>query len=271
MAKIKINEDKCTRCNVCASVCCMGIIEIAIDNQLPQIPREKQIYCLRCGHCEAYCKAGALMMDYNVNPEPVPSNFNIKADDVSMYFKNRRSVRHYQEKSVNNESLNKILDTIRYAASGSNSQSTGYLIYQNREDVKRISALTIDWMESILNTDHPMAKYVGNIVELWKSGIDFISHNAPHLLIAHVPLSPWVEDITDGIIALTHFDLLAPAYGLGTCWAGFIKMAYSEYKPLQQFIGLNSDRLLAYPMLFGYPVYKPFYIPERNPLQVEWR
>jgi nitroreductase len=45
-----------------------------------------------------------------------------------------------------------------------------------------------------------------------------LDRGAPHLLVATIPEgNPMTQ--TDVIIALTHFDIAAPAYGVGTCWA----------------------------------------------------
>ena len=64
---------------------------------------------------------------------------------------------------------------------------------------------------------------------------------APHLVIAHIPENNPVASV-DAIIALTHFDLTAPAFGVGTCWAGFLSMAATVYEPLQKVIALPPGR-----------------------------
>jgi nitroreductase len=76
---------------------------------------------------------------------------------------------------------------------------------------------------------------------MWDSGIDSICHNAPHLLFAHIP-SESIFGSTDAIIAITHFDIAAPSFGLGTCWVGFVEMAANAYKPLQDALALPVGR-----------------------------
>jgi nitroreductase len=77
--------------------------------------------------------------------------------------------------------------------------------------------------------------------------------------------------MTDAIIALTYFDLAAPSFGIGTCWAGFLSIAASSYEPLVQALALPPGRKCAFGLMFGYPQYQFHHIPERNPLQVAWR
>lgn len=56
---------------------------------------------------------------------------------------------------------------------------------------------------------------------------------------------------TDGIIASTHFDIVAPAFGIGTCWAGFLTMAAGPWKPLQEALALPEGYTISYAMMFG--------------------
>jgi nitroreductase len=74
----------------------------------------------------------------------------------------------------------------------------------------------------------------------------------------------------DATIALTHFDIAAPAFGVGTCWAGFVAMAAASFAPLRQEIGIPEGRTSAYAMMFGNPRYQVHGIPPRKPLQVTW-
>lgn len=272
MPNIKINEILCNKCNTCAKVCTFGIITPADKENYPSIALEKQAYCFKCGHCEAFCKVKALRLDCNqMMPQISYKEDSINSDNLSIYMKNRRSIRLYQPKAVEKEVINKLMDTVRYGATGGNSQDVQYLMFYKKEDVKAISRMTIDFMKSIIGTKHPMANYVSGVVQAWDNGLDLISHEAPHLLLAHIPHSEYFYDHTDAIIALTHFDLIAPAYGVGTCWAGFVKMAYSSSQEMQDFIALPKNRDFAYPMLFGYPIFKPVNVPERNPVSIEWR
>jgi nitroreductase len=76
--------------------------------------------------------------------------------------------------------------------------------------------------------------------------------------------------VFDAIIALAHFDLAAPAFGIGTCWAGFVAEAVREYEPLRQELNLPDGRELACAMMLGHPQYRVHAIPGRKPLEVAW-
>ena len=272
MSQIIIDKKKCTKCNTCTTVCIMGIIDKVTSSGYPTIPEEKADYCIKCGHCESFCAQKALTLDFLIE-EKINTTYldrSIDSQNLAFYIKSRRSVRHYSPKTVDKELIAKVIDIARYAASGGNGQPVKWIVIHDPSEVKHIASLTIDWMRTIQNTSHPLAAYSSVLISAWDRGLDKICHNAPHLLFAHVPINP-VDDPTEAIIALTHFDIAAPAFAIGTCWAGFVKMALNNYKPLQDLLLIPEGRKAACPMLFGYSSYKRSSIPRRNPVDITWR
>ncbi len=45
----------------------------------------------------------------------------------------------------------------------------------------------------------------------------------------------------EAVIAMTHIDIAAPAFCIGTCWAGFVIMAMEDYGPLKQLVPCYLD------------------------------
>lgn len=194
---------------------------------------------------------------------------DINSDLLGTYLKSRRSIRQFTKEPVPQDTILAILDICRYAASGGNGQPVEWLVIHNQEEVHRVAELTIAWMRTLFNTDHPISHYVPSLIASWDVGIDVICRGAPHLLIPHIhEQNPMAY--TDGIIALTHVDIAAPAFGVGTCWAGFVAMASRSYAPLIDLYQLPSGRIPLYALMFGYSKFKPSYIPERKPLKITW-
>ena len=272
MAHIIVYQDLCTRCSICAKVCPSGIINSADEAHLPQVQEIDVPRCLNCGHCEAFCPSKALLLDLRPDEKvPLPADAGtISPEDMAFYLKKRRSVRHFTREPVPKEKILEVLDIARYAASGGNGQPVQWLVIHDPEEVKKIAGLTIEWMKNLLNTDHPMSGYVPMLISAWEQGIDVICRGAPHLLFAHIPEDNPIAP-TDAIIALTHFDIAAPAFEIGTCWAGFVAAAAMSYEPLQKELGLPAGRKCAYAMMFGNPQYKVYGIPRRKPLEVTWK
>lgn len=272
MATIFVDFDLCTHCGICSVICPISIIDMADKNSFPDVLDENAGRCIACGHCEVSCPTDALTL--NVRPEekvPVPDDAGaLSAGELSIYLKKRRSVRHFTDKPVPKELILQILDVARYAASGRNEQPVEWLVVYEPENVRTVARMTTEWMKTLVNTSHPLSGYVSELIAAQQTGHDVICHDAPHLLFARIPKDMPIAP-TDAIIALTHFDLAAPAFGIGTCWAGFVSMAARYYEPLQKELALPEDQTFAYAMLFGHPKYKTHGLPRRKPVRVTWR
>ncbi|MDO9323655.1 MAG: nitroreductase family protein [Methanoregula sp.] len=272
MVTILVDQDLCTRCGICSVVCPMAIVTPADENTLPLVKEAAAGGCIQCGHCEVSCPSQALLL--NVRPDEkvlVSAGAGaISSGDMEIYLKKRRSVRHFTSDPVPKAKIEQVLDIARYAASGGNGQPVQWIVVHDPKRVKKIAGLTVEWMRTLVNSPHPMSGYVPGLIGAWEAGHDVICRGAPHLLFAHIPEGNPIAS-TDAIIALTHFDVAAPAFGIGTCWAGFVAMAASSYEPLQKELNLPAGRKSAYAMMFGHPQYKIYGIPRRKPLEVTWQ
>jgi len=272
MTTILVDQDLCTRCGICSVVCPMSIVDTADENTLPRVQDTKAGMCIQCGHCEVSCPSRALLLNVRPDEKVIPQSNagTIVADEMAYYLKKRRSVRHFTKDPVPKEKIEQVLDIARYAASGGNGQPVQWIVIHDTQKVRKIAGLTIEWMKTLQNTNHPMSGYVPMLLASWEAGNDVACRNAPHLLFAHIPEENPVASV-DAIIALTHFDIAAPAFGIGTCWAGFVAMAATYYEPLQKELGIPAGRKSAYAMMFGSPRYTVYGIPRRKPLEVMWR
>lgn len=269
---IIIDSDTCTRCGICSMVCPMGIISPPAESGLPQIPLEKAPMCISCGQCDAFCPTYSLSREENQDKEQENAwdGKELSPELLRTYIKSRRSIRNYRPEPVDKKTIESILDISRYAASGGNRQPVEWIVILNPEEVRRIASLTVDWMRTLVGTTHPMSEYVPRLIASWEGGNDVIFRGAPHLIIAHIPKDNPLAQV-DGIIALTHVDITAPIFGVGTCWAGFASIAAASFPPILETLGLTEGRMPAYIMMFGYPKYKPTRIPARNPLSITWK
>lgn len=77
--------------------------------------------------------------------------------------------------------------------------------------------------------------------------------------------------LVDGTIALTYLELAAPAFGLGTCWAGFFFMFLEASPQLREAVGIPADHKPLGALMLGYPKYKHHRAPQRNQAVVAWK
>jgi nitroreductase/NAD-dependent dihydropyrimidine dehydrogenase PreA subunit len=274
---INVNSDLCSQCGICSKVCPMGIIDPANEVQLPRVHEGMGAVCLSCGHCEAFCPSGALTFtDMGSKAhESVISKGAISPENLGLFLKSRRSIRTYKPIEVPHATIESILDIVRYAPSGGNRQLVEWLVIHDPHVVREIAEQTIDWEREVAKSSLPMASMASAMVAAWDKGTDVICRGAPHIILALMDedkVMAMGDVITgDAVIALTHFEIAAQAFGIGTCWAGVLLIASQNRSSLLEYLNLPEGRRIVNAMLFGYPQYAPQFIPERNPPHVTWR
>lgn len=267
------DQEMCTQCGICAEICPMGIIFRDAQN-MPYIPDNMGSACTRCGNCEAFCPESAISPLFETEHSVIDDAVlpGITPERLGLYMRKRRSIRNYKDTVVDRSTIENMLDVIRFAPSGVNNQPVHWLIVHDPKQVQKLTRLTIDWMREIVASDtpNPMKPVMQGLIAAYANGKDPICRGAPHLAIAHA-LADNPMAYTDSIIALSWFELAAPAFGLGACWAGFLKMAATSCKPVTDELGLPEGHAVQYAMMFGYPQYEVCNIPGRLPSRIAWK
>lgn len=274
MTEIIIDNDQCSGCGLCVWSCPYVILELKDDADIASVKPELVSSCSHCGHCSAICPDGAISVTY---PEagPIPDFYDESlpsTGQISKLFTSRRSIRDYKKEKIPKEIFEQIIDIVRYAPTGMNGQSVNWLIIQDPEDVKVFAGKVIEWARIIMKEQpsHFLAPILPMFVGAWDQGVDKICHGAPHFVIAYGHKDNPVGFI-DSVIALTHLDLAAPVFGLGTCWAGIAQIALDASPELMLSIGIPEDHKSHYAMMIGYPTYQFTSIPSRNAAHVLWK
>ena len=83
-------------------------------------------------------------------------------------------------------------------------------------------------------------------------GEDVIYRNAPHMIVVMSPKKAPCT-VSDPVIALTQFDLMAQSCNVGTCWCGFAQRAFKVIPAMRRMIGCPRDYYVGAAMLFGSP------------------
>jgi nitroreductase/NAD-dependent dihydropyrimidine dehydrogenase PreA subunit len=273
MAEIKINVKFCNGCALCTGVCAYGILNLGSEKKAMVKP-EAENFCSKCGQCEAICPEGAIQVNYE-NAGPVP-DFSLEriptSGEMGRLITTRRSVRDYKKKIVLKEVLEQILDIVRYAPTGMNGQSVHWLVIHEPEEVAALVSRVIDWARVVIDTqpESVLAPILPVFVGAYDQGLDKICHGAPHVIIAHSATDNPVGFV-DAIIAMTHLDLIAPSYGLGTCWAGIVQGALASSPAIKESIGIPDNHIPHYAMMIGYPKYTFRRAPKRNAAMITWK
>ena len=94
-----------------------------------------------------------------------------------------------------------------------------------------------------------------------------IFRGAPHLLVASAPKAAPCP-LQDTLIALTTFQLLAHARGVGTVWDGMFMMALGVCPELASQLQIPDDHLVGFAMAFGEPAVEYHRTVQRGPARV---
>ena len=270
---IKADRELCLRCGSCTKVCPGGLIT-RDDEKYPLPIAGAAELCIDCGHCVAVCPAGA-MHQRKMQPaecEPVDQSLSISWDQTSQFLRQRRSIRSYEPKPVEQEKLMKLLEAAAYAPSGQNLQPLRWLVIQEGNEVRRMAGLVAEWLGVVIQKQPELAKAakMEMILDSCKAGDDRILRGAPHLIVGYAKNDDRTA-LPAITIAIAHIQLAAPALGLGTCWAGYFTAACQSYPPLQQALSLPEGCSVYGSFVVGYPGVKYRLIPKRKPVDVTWR
>ena len=198
-------------------------------------------------------------------------NVTISSSDLSVYFRNRRSIRKYLPKLVDKVILEEVMDVVRYAPTATNSQYNQWVGVSDPKVIQQLAAGTIGWMKAVMRGDSGMAaRYnLPAIINAYERGIDGICRNAPHIFISYTP-SNYPGGVKDAVIAASHLELLLPSFGIGACWAGFLMRALQNSPELMKVVGLDDSSTVHAALMAGYPKYKYYKAPARNKVDVKW-
>jgi nitroreductase/NAD-dependent dihydropyrimidine dehydrogenase PreA subunit len=274
MSLFTIDQKKCKRDGMCVKECPAQIIILTEKDAFPTLMENSEEACINCGHCVAVCPHGALTLN-TMSPNECPGIQNDLlpgAGQIRQFLMARRSIRFYKNRIVARDILEELIDTARYAPTGSNKQQVQWTVFENPSEVNRLASMVIDWSRFMLPLmpDLTMVKKMERRIAAWDKGSDSILRDAPNLIAVHSQADlPFAE--ADCVIALSYLELYAYAKGLGTCWAGYLTAAANFHEPLAQALGLPKGHKCFGAMMLGYPQYKYTRIPKRNAPVVTWR
>ena len=148
--------------------------------------------------------------------------------DVMEAIKKRYSVRCYQDRVVEPEKLDGILEAARLAPSASNRQEWRFVVIQDKNIRQRLMQAAKD------------QAFVGQAPVV----IACCAKTDSHIMTCGQMCYP-----IDVAIAIEHMALKATEEGLGTCWIG----AFHEDK-VKEILGIPQDVRVVALLALGYPV-----------------
>ncbi len=253
MIQFEIDQDSCIQCGECANDCPAGVIEM---EDYPQLVNEDG--CYRCQHCLAICPTASVsILGRNPDDSIELENNMVDPDKLATFIKARRSIRRYSKQDLDKKLIDELLEVSWYAPTGANSQSVLFTVVREGKVMDKLRTEVMDELGKLMAdgkfTDDFVGQYMTMATEAWQqNGHDIIFRGAPHLLLTSAPKQA-PSPTQDTLIALTTFQLMAHARGVGTVWNGMFMMALSFCQGLTKRLGIPDDHDIGYAMAFGEP------------------
>jgi nitroreductase len=253
--------------------------------------------CIACGQCVAICPQSAISHSEfpSTTIRPIQFEQMPTSEQVMTLLKTRRSIRAFRDKPLTNETIESIIDGARFAPSGHNSQSTEFLIVQNKDVLKQVSTTVIEYLKFeirrfgnplfrtfALLADRELAEsglheipWFKQLIRLFESGEDPILNDAPALLAFHAPRTIGFADV-NAQLALQNASLVAHSLGIGHFYTGWVlspcraPRARSWNRRIPSLIGIPPGNTLHGTLALGYPIPRFKNMIERNPPQIRW-
>ena len=133
MLQFKVDEEKCTRCGICAKDCPVNVIDMVAGS--PVIPAEKERHCIKCQHCLAVCPTGAISI-LGVDPaqsQPLSLHSFPEPDHLETLIKGRRSIRFYRDENLDPKLMQRLLDVAWHAPTGINARQVLFTVIDDKD------------------------------------------------------------------------------------------------------------------------------------------
>jgi nitroreductase len=258
-----IDKEKCTDCRLCVQDC----ISRAITQEKKDIITHR---CNLCSHCSAICPVEAISISGKTGEALKPLSETI-SDELESLIKRRRSIRHFMDKPVPNDEINRILNTVVHAPTGTNSRKVSITILNNREKITELTDIIMDHFDKVtkllLNifTFPLLILFLGRkktkklfsykrYIATYGQGKNILTNDAPLLMIYHVDKRSSTPR-QDGLIWATTAMYFAESLGIGTCFNGFLVIGINTCRKARKYLGIPKGNKICETFTAGYPQY----------------
>lgn len=289
--KISITDQLCKKCGSCTMVCPHNILVYDDKKTIPRIHNQNE--CILCGHCMAICATDAIKHENFLKTRIKPINKSVypTIEQLMNLIQSRRSIRAFNEKKVEKDLLELIIDSAKSSPSTSNSQDIEYVIVQDQMTLDKIVKILGEFYgklvyllknpnvldklpENIKNNvieSKPLLPTFERIVNRIKSENDILQRGTPTLLIAHSLDKPFDWSLINASIALQNVSLVSSASGLGSCQLGYIETMINKDSQISELLNIPSDHNVYGVLALGYPKYTFNNWIEKKQPNVTWK
>ena len=288
MSLVTIDEERCKRDGLCVRIC-QKVFSQEAEGSVPLVAHEES--CNSCGHCVLVCPSGAIhQVDCpSEKIHPVRTDLLPSYEQIREMVLTRRSIRTFQERPVEKEIIEKVIDGARFAPSAKNVQSVRFIVVQDKSLLHAVASSTAEWLGKIAKRlKNPLwrklyllsgekdaeeiTRWIGQfqfIAEEMGKNVDLILFDAPLLLLFYADKRIRLADV-NATLALHSATMLASSLGLGSFYTGYVVTACSHDRAIPRLLELPKKHKVYGGLALGYPAIQFSRWIDRHPAQVKW-
>ncbi len=288
MSLVTINRAKCKKDGLCHRIC-QKVFSLESEGSIPSVAHEES--CNSCGHCVLVCPSGAISQadsppdkTHPVKPELLPSYEQVREMIVS-----RRSIRAFQNRPIERETIEKIVDCARFAPSLKNSQSTQFTVVQDKVLLNAAASATAQWLGKaarrlknpvwrklyMLRGEKDIQQVMRWVTQLdvmaekMRQGIDLVLFGAPLLVLFHADKRMRSAEV-NATLALHNAATAASSLGLGSFYTGYVVAVCAHDRAIPRLVKLPRHQRVYGGLALGYPAIHFGRWIERQPARITW-
>ncbi|MDY2937847.1 MAG: nitroreductase family protein [Fusicatenibacter sp.] len=262
---INVDQELCVGCGACEKDCPGHAIRVKEKKAEAVRP------CIQCGHCVAVCPVGAVSIpEYDMEEveDYDPASFTLDPDQFLHAVKFRRSIRNFQEKPLEREKLERILQAGRYTATAKNEQANRFVLV--KEHLEEFKALVWRELPGIIEKMAPENEGAARTFRYFVKkheqdpSCDSLFFNCTAFLVIASACS------LDGGLAAANMENMAVAEGAGVLYSGYLQRIISAGPVLREYLG-TEEKEVSCCMLLGYPAVSYRRTAPRKQADILWK
>ena len=166
--------------------------------------------------------------------------------------KTRRSTRKFQQKPVELEKLQTIVDAGRFGPTGGNCQSNHFFVISNPEVLKKLVEL-VQSAFAAMELREDLYKSLQNSIRLSQKGTYVFNYNAPALIVVACQ-KEYGNNMADVACAVENMMIAANELDLGSCYINQLKWLNEDPALLEYLrsLGLKESERVYASVALGY-------------------
>ena len=255
---IQIDSETCTGCGLCAEICHESCITL-VDGR----PLIETKYCSTCSQCVAICPVQALSWN-GVAPVPFDPARLPAAAQLDELYKQRRSVRRFQERAIERALLAEIVHTGIYAPT--HNYSLRAIVVDDASIVQALDRILmrfvsavykvayqpriIGWLAHVIGMEEEYLLNKPKVEGVVKRGYAFRHPPAIIFVVGdrRIPLS-----VDSAQYALANMTFYAQVNGIAGCLWGNGPIFISRSPAARRLLGLGRHDRIFGALFLGYP------------------